>query len=117
MVNLYAPNDGKEEMKYLDKLHPVLGNYTEENLLAFGDVNSVMSKELDIMSGRQHCQREVDKLKETVGKLALMCGDQCMTKKKKILGVNTIYLLLDVSTSALLMETLHSFVYRVIFCP
>ena len=72
LVNMYAPNDVSEKMKYFDKLLTVLANYTEKNLLVVGDVNSVMSNELDIISGRPHCQKEVDKLKETVGKLALV---------------------------------------------
>ena len=83
LVNLYAPNDVREKMKYFDKLDTELANYTEKNLLVVGDVNSVMSNELDIISGRPHCQKEVDKLKETVGKLALVDVWRSMHDKEK----------------------------------
>ena len=42
LVNLYAPNDVREKMKYFHKL------------LVVGDVNSVMSNELDIKYPADH---------------------------------------------------------------
>ena len=72
-------------MKYFDKLHTVHANYMEKNLLVVGDVNSVMSNELDIISGRPHCQKEVDKLKETVGKLALVDVWRLRHDKEKLI--------------------------------
>ena len=80
---MYAPNDVREKMKYFDKLLTVLANCTEKNLLVVGDVNSVMSNELDILSGRPHCQKEVDKLKETVGKLGLVDVWRLMHDKRQ----------------------------------
>ena len=83
LVNLYTPSDVRETNEIFRQTSHGICNFTRKSLLVVGDVDSVMSNELDIIPGRPHCQKEVDKLNETVGKFVLVDVWRLMRDKEK----------------------------------
>eukprot|EP00745_Piridium_sociabile_P017318 TRINITY_DN26057_c0_g1_i12.p3 TRINITY_DN26057_c0_g1~~TRINITY_DN26057_c0_g1_i12.p3 ORF type:complete len:289 (+),score=23.77 TRINITY_DN26057_c0_g1_i12:1191-2057(+) len=64
VANIYAPNDSSDKIKFFKSLQHILGKYDSNSLLVVGDFNTAIDKELDIISGKPHCQKEIDNLKE-----------------------------------------------------
>lgn len=72
ITNVYAPNELQAKIEYFEKIIPTLNKYTEEKLIILGDFNSVLNNNLDIISGRPHNVKEVNKFNELLKKLGLI---------------------------------------------
>lgn len=66
LVNIYAPNDTTEKIRFFNILQTILFEYRLGNLIIMGDFNCVINNELDIISGHPHKKTEVDQFIETV---------------------------------------------------
>ena len=55
IVNIYAPNKRQQKISFLNKLHNFISSlHNEVNVIISGDFNTVLSNELDIISGFPH---------------------------------------------------------------
>ena len=69
ITNVYAPNDMQAKIDYFEKLTSNLKKYVDEKLIIVGDFNSVLNNKIDIISGRPHCVKEVNKFNDILNKL------------------------------------------------
>ena len=72
ILNVYAPNKDNEKLIFLNDLSYLIKKYIPEeffnNIICFGDLNMVMSNDLDIISGAPHSSRVIDQFKYTMEK-------------------------------------------------
>ena len=73
VCNVYAPNDYKDKVPFLDKLFNLVNEWSNkvQNICVVGDFNMVMSNKLDIISGNDHKKEEVELLNEKMARLDL----------------------------------------------
>ena len=71
IANVYAPNDSLEKRTFFNTLQNLLQGLDTCKLAVLGDFNTAVDKDLDIISGSPHNQRDVNKLKEIITMLDL----------------------------------------------
>ena len=73
ICNIYAPNDGKEKISFMDKLYNLIEEWSDNitNLCIMGDFNMVMNNDIDIISGLDHKKEEVEMFKRKMVNLNL----------------------------------------------
>ena len=65
VMNVYAPNDDGQKRIFLNDFEEIVKKYTENyKLIIAGDMNLVLSNELDVISGRPHDKTLVKKFNE-----------------------------------------------------
>lgn len=69
LVNVYAPNETKEKIRFFNVIQNILYEYRLQNLIIMGDFNCVMNNQMDNISGRPHSKQEIEQLNESVSAL------------------------------------------------
>lgn len=69
IVNVYAPNDSMEKIRFFNILQKILTKYSNDKLIICGDFNCVLDNEKDIISGRPHSKVEVREFNQNMSKL------------------------------------------------
>ena len=83
IANVYAPNQRKDKIQFLNRLHAVLTEY-KNNLIIAGDFNLVMSNDLDIISGNAHSKDDINKFNHIINQM------ENTTRRRKILHMEQI---------------------------
>ena len=71
LVNIYAPNDGQEKIRFFNILQGILGNFNENEMIVTGDFNCAMNDQLDIITGQPHNRLEKEELNNLIGTLGI----------------------------------------------
>ena len=64
LVNVYAPCQVSEKEKFVQQLSQYMSKLSSENIVLCGDFNCVLDNRFDIISGEDHCTREVERLQQ-----------------------------------------------------
>ena len=69
----YAPRSPTDKIAYFDQIHNIITKYKREDYtsILIGGFNSVLDKELDIISGEKHNKRKVEAFNTLVSDLDL----------------------------------------------
>ena len=71
ILHVYTPNNAVEKISFFDTMSDILSKYSHHEIVVLGDMNTVISNEADIVSGRPHSKTEVHKFIDTVQKHSL----------------------------------------------
>ena len=71
LVNIYAPNNSSEKINFFKSLQKKLEENDKNNLIVVGDFNTVVDNNKDIISGRPHCNKEIESLRTLMNNLSL----------------------------------------------
>ena len=64
IVNVYAPNNNTDKITFFEELGTVISNLDLASLVICGDFNTVLSNDLDVISGEKHASAVTDKFKQ-----------------------------------------------------
>lgn len=71
IVNVYAPNEPREKIRFFNVLQGILGKYADKKMIMTGDFNCVLNAQIDVIAGRPHGKSEVEQFNNTVSMLGL----------------------------------------------